>query len=61
MSNSRAQIGDLVHDEERGCQGVVTDIRGGRLILRPVAGSRQEWEPSGRVEIRESGYVAARQ
>ncbi|GHJ38145.1 hypothetical protein [Streptomyces sp. TS71-3] len=34
-TQNRAQIGDLVRDTERSCEGIVTDVRAGKPVLRP--------------------------
>ncbi|QHA04618.1 hypothetical protein GQF42_16135 [Streptomyces broussonetiae] len=36
-------VGDQVHDEDAGREGVVTDVQGGTYILRPLAGGGGEW------------------
>ncbi|WP_260637918.1 hypothetical protein [Streptomyces angustmyceticus] len=34
-------VGDLVHDEDAGRTGVVSDVRGGVYVLRPENGPGQ--------------------
>ncbi|MGV9318423.1 hypothetical protein [Streptomyces sp. NPDC003660] len=37
-----AWVGDLVHDEDAGRRGIVTDVRGGSMwVLRPEFGTGQ--------------------
>ncbi|MGW2466528.1 hypothetical protein [Streptomyces bauhiniae] len=37
-----AWVGDLVHDEDAGRRGIVTDVRGGAMwVLRPEFGTGQ--------------------
>ncbi|WP_274029434.1 hypothetical protein [Streptomyces sp. MMBL 11-1] len=41
--NSRPWVGDKVHDISQGRTGIITDVRQGKYILRPVFGMGQ-WE-----------------
>ncbi|MBV7651626.1 hypothetical protein C0Q64_04460 [Streptomyces albidoflavus] len=39
MSGRTPWVGDLVHDEEAGRRGIVTDVRGGTVwVVRPEYG-----------------------
>lgn len=41
--NGRAWIGDWVRDDSTGREGIVTDVRQGTYVLRPLHGSASEW------------------
>jgi hypothetical protein len=41
--DGRAWVGDQVRDEVAGRKGIVTDVRQGRYVLRPVHGTEPEW------------------
>ncbi|MFC4609705.1 hypothetical protein ACFO9E_18070 [Streptomyces maoxianensis] len=43
MNQQGPWVGDQVHDEDTGRDGIVTDVRGGRYVLRPLYGM-DEWE-----------------
>ncbi|MFI6423280.1 hypothetical protein ACIBG6_38620 [Streptomyces sp. NPDC050842] len=36
-------IGDLLRDQERGCDAVVTDFQGGKPLLRHRYGGGEPW------------------
>ncbi|MFJ2174306.1 hypothetical protein ACIOHE_15510 [Streptomyces sp. NPDC087851] len=42
MKDSRAWVGDEIHDERTGRTGIVTDVRSGTYVLRPIHGGG-EW------------------
>ena len=56
----KAEIGDLVHDHERSVKAVVTDIRNGRPVLRPLFGAGTPWVPGDltqiKIEARRGGW-----
>ncbi|MET9222209.1 hypothetical protein ABZX65_26055 [Streptomyces sp. NPDC003300] len=41
--NGRAWIGDQVRDETVKREGIVTDVRQGTYVLRPLHGTAPEW------------------
>lgn len=41
--DGRAWVGDQVRDETAERDGIVTDLRQGLYVLRPLHGSRGEW------------------
>ncbi|WP_405815582.1 hypothetical protein OG241_13680 [Streptomyces sp. NBC_01390] len=43
MTDGKAWIGDEVYDEDAGRTGIITDVRSGVYILRPVSGGGAEW------------------
>ncbi|MDX3453945.1 hypothetical protein PV396_18665 [Streptomyces sp. ME02-8801-2C] len=47
MKNGRVWVGDEVYDHEAGQRVIVTDVRGGMYLLRPLHGGGQEWTAEG--------------
>jgi hypothetical protein len=55
-----AKIGDLVYDRDRDVTAVVTDVRRGRPVLRPLFGGGAAWVPDDltriKIEARRGGW-----
>ncbi|MCX5597638.1 hypothetical protein OOK29_05740 [Streptomyces phaeochromogenes] len=43
MRDGKAWVGDEIFDEDTQRAGIVTDVSGGRYLLRPTAGGGPEW------------------
>lgn len=41
--DGKAWVGDQGHDAAAGREAVITDVRGGTYLLRPVYGRAEEW------------------
>ncbi|MBA5222207.1 hypothetical protein [Streptomyces griseoaurantiacus] len=44
MKDGKAWIGDEVFDEDAQETGIVTDVRDGLYLLRPLGGGGPEWQ-----------------
>ena len=53
MRDGKAWVGDQIHDERTGRDGIVTDVRSGTYVLRPLYGGGTEWttETSGDLTV----------
>ncbi|MFE2941058.1 hypothetical protein ACFXKG_18635 [Streptomyces sp. NPDC059255] len=43
MRDGKVWVGDQIHDKATDRDGIVTDVRSGTYVLRPLYGGGKEW------------------